>query len=433
MKNILVIDGNYFGHRVIHGIRISEPECSLKTFAEQQNFAAGLNDSLLNTFASFNNEYHSLLWGIVFVFDNKSWRKDIPGHRPYYIDELSTEKIGYKDNREELKEASDIDWDAFETCMNAFRDRISGTIACFNPLGNEGDDCLLLLRDLLTEDGTMMWMFATDGDLAQLVNEKCILFKNVKSKLSPEGEYYISPTTWNKVFVPNKDMLSVMKGGNFEKEEFSNFFRVQLNGGRSRGNLQRLPGVSVKVAEPLLTGLLKVICGDKKDNVFPIIRWIKGSKNFKVTEKMVEAVWKERNVGELNEQSAIKFFTDKEVAIGTFAGLIQKCQPQTTHLLDGKTILAHYKHNLKVIMLRKEYLPVEVVDQFKIEWLDKKDRAMGRITMEDLLRMGLSTEIVDSATELHIGSVPMNPIVGGQTQSDISNENKSIIDDILGN
>jgi hypothetical protein len=439
-KNYLGVDGNYFGHRMLHGIRGKNPEFNLNTMQDHSNFAAALNESMLSIYASFNNDYHTLMDGFVFVFDNKSWRKDIEQYRPYYIDKDSEEAIGYKDNRTVIKDESPINWDEFDRLMNDFHERIKATVPCFRVIGCEGDDALLLLAEKLSANNINFWMFASDGDLAQIVNSRVRLFKNINSKDCPEGEFYLSVGIYKKLFMLEQpmDMLARMTQSNQDRDHFDKMFRVQLNGGRSRSNAVRVPGKGIKVARPLLTGLTKTICGDKKDNVFPICRWVKGGKNFKVTEKMIEEVWERSGYGKLSEENAQKFFLDKDMQLTTLLGLIAKAQTQTTEPIDKKSVGNHYKHNLKIIMLRREYIPEHVLQAFEAHYLMIKEQLFTPLSMQDLLRINLSVNTVDSATELIASSIPGIDIIGGtyQTGTGVPTPNtpvtqRSFIDDIL--
>jgi hypothetical protein len=431
-RNYLGIDGNYFGHRMLHGMRSKQPEITLNSMQDHANFAAALNESLLSIYASFNNEYHTLMDGLVFVFDNHSWRKDIPGYRPYYLPEGSEEPINYKDNRTAIKEESDINWDEFDRLMEEFHGRIAPHVPCFRVTGCEGDDALLLLGDKLSANNINLWMFASDGDLSQIVNNRVRLFKNISSKANPEGEFYISAGIYKKLFANDQpmDMLARMTQTSEDRTHFDRTFRVQLNGGRQRSNMNRVPGQGIQVAEPLLTGLCKTICGDKKDNVFPILRWKKGGKNFKITEKMIEAVWAKLKYGPLSEETAQRFFLDKDMQLSTLINLIAKAQGETPDPIDKKSVGNHYKHNLKIIMLRKEYLPEHVVQAFESHWITIKEQVLAPLSMQDLLRLNFSVNTVDSATELIASSAPsIKAAAPGQQNQQVTE--RSFIDDIL--
>ena len=107
-KRFLLVDGNYFCHRLIHGIKIGQPDFNLDSKLEMDNFEASLNNSLISLFNTFNNDYQNLIDNIVFVFDNNSWRKNIKYpvtytdiesgeeiikqefFKPYYIDNSDT-------------------------------------------------------------------------------------------------------------------------------------------------------------------------------------------------------------------------------------------------------------------------------------------------------------------------------------------------------
>lgn len=421
MKNFLLIDGNFFGHRLIHGIRIGQPEFGLTTLQEKNNFEVYLNNSLLSFFRAFNNDHHKLIDNIVFVFDNQSWRKSIEAHRPYYIDELATELISYKENRVAIKEESDIDWDAFDECMNNFRKKIEGIVCCISVLGCEGDDSLLFLTKKLSAQNINSIIFCTDGDLKQLVNNQTMLFRNIKSKISPNGEFCISPGLYKKLF-SEKTAMEIMTKSTFDNSFHKNLFNVDLAAGEAKSTIVREAGTSILIPEPVLGALCKVICGDKKDNVFPIFRWQTNDKFYKVTEKMIEKAWKVHGMP-FNEQSAIQTLNDQEILINLLVALRGITKQVNAPM---KSVGTHFKHNMRIIMLQETFIPEDVKQRFDNAYLVIENRLIEKeLTLVDLMTILNKTEIMDNAKELLINSLPTG------NEEIVKSETNSLIDDIL--
>ena len=428
MKNYLLIDGNYYAHRIIHGIRIGDKNFNLSTPQQRANFVSSLNSGVHNLFASFNNDYQKLMDNFVFVFDHKSWRKDIPGFRPYYIDELSTENIEYKGNRDALKADSEIDFDAFDLCLAQFHDNIESLICSFKVEGCEGDDSLLLLSSALIDKNISVTFLCTDGDLEQIVKNHVMMFKNVKSKEFPNGKFIISNPEFQQLYSTLSD-LERMTQNNSDATYKKTLFNFAYNGGVTRSNIIRDNSNGVEFASPVLTGLIKVICGDKKDNVFPLFRWSKpgSNSNFKVTEKMIEKVLGIIGL-KFDEKSAIAVINDKSI----LASLLMNLRALTKQTCEPQKLLDHFKHNMKIIMLRKEFLPDNVKAKFQIKFNELEERLMMDLTKSDLLSLNLNTTLTDNAKDLILTSVPTGV---GAINPDIQKyvpTGNSDIDDILG-
>ena len=85
-KRFLCVDGDFFCHRALHGIRMVNKNITLDSVDEMNNFNKTLITHVHSLFNNFVNEHHQLIDQIIFVFDNKSWRKRIEANRPYYLE-----------------------------------------------------------------------------------------------------------------------------------------------------------------------------------------------------------------------------------------------------------------------------------------------------------------------------------------------------------
>lgn len=422
-KRYLLIDGNYFAHRAIHGLRISQPDFNLTTIQQMNNFESLLNDSFINLFKSFNNGYHELLENIVFVFDNKSWRKSIEPIKPYYISDDT--KLGYKDNRKEQKEESEIDYDNFNLTIENFQNKIKSQVPVIHFNGGEGDDALLLLTNKFSEQNIETIIFATDGDLKFLVNKNTILLRNSKSKELPDGEFIISTYLHSKLFA-EKSILEKFTQTNLDTQFYDLLFSIDVtNGGVVKSNKIRKIGKGISLTDKYKNLLVKVICGDAKDNIFPLYRWRnpKDTMNMKVTETMLKKAF-EMSLYDFDEKTVKKAFSEGKLMAQILINL--KTVTKQTNV-DLKSIVLHYQHNLRMNKLHIECLPEYVIENFNTCYNDVLPLINNKLELETLLKMNLKVHQNDNAKELIISS-----IVSEDNSKEVINENQSIIDDILG-
>lgn len=362
---VLLVDGNYFGHRAVHGLN-KGGNFSLDTTLEMLQFEDALYDQLIGLYKSFNNDYHTLISNIVFVFDGYSWRKDIPPHKPYYIEEH--EPIGYKENRVE-NERDNINWDNWRICLTNFAERIQHFLAVFKTEGAEGDDALLLLTNYLCKQGIMSIIFCTDGDLKQLINELVIVYRNTKSTEFPDGEIVISKDLAKLYYSDVSAMDKLMgRGGMLDSDRqwFTNLFKLQINGGAAISTAKRTLNNGISIPNYKTDAFVKCICGDKKDNIFPIFRWKSNGvkpKNMKVTEAMMVKALKPHGI-ELNDDSLELMLSDTEDGKELFLNLLLGLQHNTKQVGISKNVTLHYKHNTLLNILKVENIPSLVIEIF---------------------------------------------------------------------
>lgn len=417
-KKVLVIDGNYFAHRIIHGVRITQPDFTLDTQQQRFNFESMLNQALVTIYKSFNNDFHKLINNVVFVFDHHSWRKDIKypvldadGNetgemeylRPYYIDTNDTETLlGYKDNRKELKKLNDINWEMFDMCLDNFRTRISTVIACLHNKGSEGDDNLFFITNLLAEKNYLSIIFATDGDLRSTVNNNVIYLKNVKSKQSPDGEFVISDDIYKEMF-EEKSIVDIMLGAKEDMSYFETLFKIDIsNGGTVRSNKVRVKETNIYKSRVQKDLLIKVICGDKKDNILPIFRWTSKGRNYKPTEKMLEKAFAAVEAMDFNEENVAKCFADKALMSRVLVALCDIVDQPRTVL---KSIAKHYYHNLKLNDLSFESIPKEVYTNFLECYYKNEELINQELDIMDIQKLQLNVHQNDSAKDLIVSSI----------------------------
>lgn len=432
---VLLIDGNYFGHRSVHGLN-KGGDFTLNSTLEMMQFEEALYTQLIGLYKSFNNEYHTLINNIIFVFDGQSWRKEVTPHKPYYVDE--NEKLGYKENRVENK-ADSINWDNWRTCLENFAERVSLLLPVFKIHGAEGDDSLLLLTKYFTSRQIMSIVFCTDGDLKQLIDDKyVIVYRNTKSKDLPNGEIVISKYLASKYFDDNSSPMDKLMGrsgiAESDRHYLSKIFNMLINGGGVVSNANRTLGNGVSTPNYKTDAFVKCICGDKKDNIFPIFRWKSGgasARNMSVTEKMMIKALKVHNI-ELNDDSLELMLSDtvdgKDLFINLLLGLQDICNQKGI----SKNITKHYEHNQLLNILNIDNIPQSVVEAFKIKLKDNMSLINRVLDSETLMvnnkkLVSDSADIIKTSIDTHTYTDNQTEIKSNPEQTKMLNE----IDDIL--
>lgn len=417
-RKFLLIDGNFFAHRTLHGMRVVNKNITLDTDEEMRNFNNALIISFNSIFENFCNENYRVIDQIIMVFDHNSWRKGIEQFKPYYIDLLEKSlgkkmTYGYKENRNEMKEESDINYENFDFCVDQFREYIAklDTIPLFWIKGAEGDDNLILLKERLLQENpdNKMIIFCTDGDLKQLLHidenskeDSVILFRNIVSKIAPNGEFVLSrPFFLNCTKEQSVFDAFLTKQDNYFNLCKDTLFKINLKDKSNRANLERQYHADIVVGTPYLTLLVKIFVGDKKDNVLPILRWA-NSKNtgfFSVTETALIKAFDECLMT-FNEESAIKIFNDRTSLTNLIYTLIdntkQKWLLEDKHKHLINEIGKHFSHNRKILTItHSEYIPSNVVSSFNLEFEKQRHKFDIRLTKQ-LLGNVMKQDFVDS-------------------------------------
>lgn len=360
-KKILIIDGDYVANSKLGFMNSGERSCPLNTKSEQEAFIAALSAyvySILDRFSSHIDH-------VVVVSDSKSFRKDSIPHRPYYLKNDVITPIGYKANRTAKKNDSPINYDNFRKVYEEFIADLSTMIPTMKIDRLEGDDLLMLISRHLQQSNMFGIILATDGDLEQLVNRSCLYYKNISSKIAPDGEVIIDSSLYESTFQSTYEerMLNSAK-----HNYISQLFALSL---KSQTTVKRSINQGVKLGTQLVCPFIKIICGDTKDNIFPLIRWTKGDKNFSVTEKMLEKALMNIGYG-LSTKTAMKFMSgDKELVYELFLQLqIVTKQPG----LDFDDLYEHFKYNYRQNVLHPSLLPMESVAMFDEIWKELKPK-----------------------------------------------------------
>lgn len=402
-KRFLVIDGMYFANRVLGGMTSQNETLSLEPEQEQSNFLANLHNSFWTLVKSFNNESRTLINNVIFVSDYGSWRKKLEPYTPGYYriaDDGTQPKsipvLGYKENRVEKKEKSTVNYDIFYKLVSRFNEEISGTVPVVKVPNLEGDDCICLLSAMFAQStNAELIVFCTDGDLEQCVNDNVMLFRNIKSKQNPNGEFVISQAKFHKLFIEGNDPMTKIFGDNLERDYYHTLFSMQLS---SDYTVQRVAGKDIRFACPHSVALKKIVCGDAKDNVFPILRKVGELRNRSVSEKELNDTI-EMMYGKLNEKTALKIITDKETRDELFVTLRGNFKFVPNYKLSFME--EHFERNKKLIWLTPKVIGEELVRSFVDAFKSVKDVLNKQIEIPEQ-----NKTMQDNATELYANSIP---------------------------
>lgn len=367
INRLLIIDGNYFANRCIGILNQKENHNDIITDEEKTEFLQGLQLQLIKLWKSLNPYFDNF----IFVFDNNSWRKQL-SFQPYYITSSDIDegiKIGYKEQRVSIREESSIDYNNFHIILRQFRDDLNKLNNVYESDSLEGDDILAFLTKIYSKNDIETCIFCTDKDLLQLVNDKCFVFRNTRSKQHPNGSFCLSKEMYDKYIRQTTNYRELLLPKSNESLLFKDLMSLDLFEDDNKVIRQLNSGIELSEKYRLIIN--KVISGDSSDNIFPIIRWKSstGKINYKPTEKHInqaltrlfrnpsEEVYKELIESPVNNESLFKDFIFQ---------LMMECKIIDTNNFDS--ILEHFIYNERLIILNKSNFPQELVDKFFLKY-----------------------------------------------------------------
>lgn len=402
-QRILAIDGNYFFHRALGQLNMGDEINNLETEEEQNKFWANLNQGIVTLYQTFNNDKHQLINNIVFVVDNGSWRKEVEPHRPYYIHETELTPIKYKEQRRTTREKSTINYDNFDIIINKFTNHLKDKLNVLDVRGLEGDDNLMLISEKLGNSNTNIEIivFCTDGDLVQIVKNNVFLFRNIRSKNCPNGEFVITNQKYTELF---DSKVSAFLKDNSSEIEYKKLFNIMLGDTTGNNKIVRSLNTGISVATPFRTALVKSVCGDKKDNLFSILSWKSktGTINYKITEKYLTKALAIHGLY-LTENTCKNILTDKESIYNLLLAL-KEVTKQTD--VDVNVMAQHLKHNLKLNVLSKHNVPEQYLLDWDIEWSKIYIDLMKNFDENRLKLFQQNKYIKDNAIDVFDNSIP---------------------------
>ena len=258
-KLTLVVDGNwllmsrYFMKR--DTFRMDLPD------SVKENSSHQLADLMAQSISVILRQFRGSITNIIFVSDNRSWRKDYP--MPLCIESTDT----YKGTR---KNDETYDWKYIFKSISILSNNLKSIgVTTSNVYGVEGDDWCWWWSRKLNSEGTNVILWTSDEDVKQLIQED-----------EDTGAF----TAWyerSKGLVLNSSMKP--KKFDDEDDELGSFMTPIMPVNNIIKSLSKT--TSVSYVNPINIINKKIYIGDQGDNILPIFTYSKKSKIYKATQK----------------------------------------------------------------------------------------------------------------------------------------------------
>ena len=258
-KLTLVVDGNwllmsrYFMKR--DTFRMDLPD------SVKENSSYQLADLMAQSISVILRQFRGSITNIIFVSDNRSWRKDYP--MPSCIETTDT----YKGTR---KNDETYDWKYIYKSISILSNNLKSIgVTTSNVYGVEGDDWCWWWSRKLNSEGTNVILWTSDEDIKQLIQED-----------EDTGAF----TAWyerSKGLVLNSSMKP--KKFDDEDDELGSFMAPIMPVNNIIKSLSKT--ASISYVNPVNIINKKIYIGDQGDNILPIFTYSKKSKTYKATQK----------------------------------------------------------------------------------------------------------------------------------------------------
>lgn len=383
-KTLLLIDGSYIGHRSLFALgKQMQQEITLDTNEEMRLFEQQLVNDVISIYKSIN--INTRVDNILFYVDKNSWRNSETMHRPYY--EPETKLIGYKENRKEKKDSSNVDWLMYHECLANACHKLNTYKGIFGLTreGFEADDLIFLTTNHYHKIHNIL-IFANDGDYQQCVLSPNVYYiKNSKSKDCPTGAIVVDKKYMLKREIANIGGLEILKNKMAKSSGLLDIISKIEIGKHEPGQVLRNENNNgIVLAEPFYFGFLKAISGDKKDNILPIIgKYSESGRLTRVLEKNVltafstiresisddgfDVNYNNKTNNELAEiivDDIRNSDTAKEIS-GITKTFLLSLVAQLKQSSIAKNIFQHLKLNIKIMMLTQLIYNKSVTSKFE--------------------------------------------------------------------
>lgn len=313
----LIIDGNFILNK--------------NTFTLHKNnlLYGALSRSLENTVNNYRKWYPFANVYLVSDSKEKSWRKQV--------------NCDYKATR---KKASDIDWTFVFGAYGEFKKSMRGLLKVMEAPHVEGDDWIAFLANKSNKEGRSTIIVSNDYDIKQIVRYSTDpLWINIMTNEMYNKEKLFLPKNYqiflNKVSkLPNDDVFELN-----DNHDFLNLMEKFIN----KHEIHEIDSV-----ESLA---VKVISGDQSDNIGSVWSMVKGGKKRGIGAKGAKSVYDDylMEFGELNLQDPDVF--------ENIADLI--CEKKNLSKTSIEKIVENIKGNMKLIDLRVDNFPIEIVNKMQ--------------------------------------------------------------------
>jgi len=317
----LIIDGNYVLSRLVF------------TLHKNNLLFVALHKSLENTVGNYRKWYPFANIYLVSDSKEKSWRKQLIKN--------------YKSNR---KKDSDIDWTFVYEAYGEFKESLVG-IKVLEAPHVEGDDWISFLCHKANSEGRSTVIISNDYDIKQIV----------RFNLDPLWINLMSNEMYNreKIFLPKNYQMFINRVNKLSNDDIFNLndntdFLKLLSRFTDKYEINE-----IDATESLI---IKLISGDKSDNISSAWSQIKNGKKRGIGEKGAKVIYEKYLVefGEIN-------FIDPDV-YENIADLI--CEKKKLSKTQIESIVENLIENVKLIDLRLNNLPKEIIEKMESKFIN---------------------------------------------------------------
>jgi 5'-3' exonuclease len=312
----LLLDGNYILSKLVF------------TLNKNNLLYGALHKSLENTINSYKKWYPFANIYLVSDSKEKSWRKRITGD--------------YKSTR---KKDSDIDWEFVYQAYSEFKEGLVGIKVMESP-HVEGDDWIAYICAMSNKNNISNIIVSNDYDIKQLLKYNIDpLWINImtnemynKQKLFLPINYQVFLDKLNKL--PNDDIFNLNNNS-----EFIGLMNRYLN------------RYEINEINPTESLVIKLISGDKSDNISSAWSQVKNGKKRGIGDKGAQFIY-EQYVSEFGDIDL-----DDIDLYENIADLI--CEKKKLSKTQIESIIDNIKFNSKLIDLRIKNIPDEIVKKME--------------------------------------------------------------------
>jgi len=312
----LIIDGNYILSRLVF------------TLHKNNLLFGALHKSLENAISNYRKWYPFANIYLVSDSKEKSWRKQLTK--------------GYKATR---KKDSDIDWNFVYTAYGEFKESLTG-IRVLEAPHIEGDDWISFLCHKANSEGRSTIIVSNDYDIKQIV----------RFSLEPLWINIMSNEMYNKekLFMPKNYQLFINKVSKLSNDDI---FNLNDNSYFLKLMDRFLTKYEIFEIDSTESLIIKLISGDKSDNIGSAWSQTKNGKKRGIGEKGAKTIYDEylKEFGEINIEDPDLY--------ENIADLI--CERKKLSKTQIESIVENLIDNVKLIDLRLENLPEEIITKME--------------------------------------------------------------------
>jgi len=314
----LIIDGNYILNKNVY------------TLHKNNLLFGALEKSLEISILNYRKWFPFANVYLVSDSREKSWRKDLN-----------------KDYKAHRKQSSDIDWDfVFETYIGFKKSIVHRGIRVLESPNIEGDDWISFLTNRSNSKGRSTIIVSNDHDIKQIVGYNLNpLYVNLMSNEMLNKQKLFMPKNY-QIFMNHVNKLD--NGDIFNLNDNMDFVRL-LNSFMEK--------YEVHEVDPIESLIVKVISGDKSDNISSIWSIVKDGKRRGIGEKGAQSVF-DSYLTEFGDIS----LSDPDL-YENIADLV--CEKKNLSKTMIASIRSNIVDNMKLIHLDMENLPLEIKTRMK--------------------------------------------------------------------